>query len=92
MYMRKEWKMESNKLKPGDMLLVHNFTGLQERSGFTDDPDSQKSRLILRLGYDLPGGRVEATPSSKERPGYFTGNPYVIRHHESRSLILPGAM
>lgn len=71
------------KLEPGDLLLTHNFTCLHKRSGFTDDPDPDKSRLMLRLWYNITGGRVEAMQARKERRGYFTRNPYVIRHRET---------
>lgn len=68
------------KLEPGDLLLVHNFTCLHKRSGFIDDPSPDKSRLMLRLWYNVPGGRVESMQKTHERQGYFTQNPYIIRH------------
>ena len=71
------------KLKPGDLLLTHNLTCLHKRSGFTNDPDPDKSRLMLRLWYNIPGGRGEAVTAEKNRRGYFTQNPYTIRHRES---------
>ena len=68
------------KLQPGDMLLVHNFVCLHKRSSFTDDPDPEKARLMLRLWCNLPGSRVEAVQPKEARGGYFTRQPYVIRH------------
>ena len=70
----------SFKLQPGDMLLVHNNVCLHKRSSFTDDPDPNKKRLMLRLWYNVPGGRAEAITPMDRRKGYFTQNPYVIRH------------
>lgn len=67
------------KLEPGDLLLTHNFTCLHKRSGFINHPDPNKSRLMLRLWYNIAGGRVEAIQPAQERRGYFTQNPYVIR-------------
>ena len=71
------------KLEPGDLLLTHNFTCLHKRSGFIDDPEPEKSRLMLRLWYNIAGGRAEAVQPAEERSGYFTQNPYVIRHAET---------
>ena len=76
---RPEFKL-SFKLQPGDMLLVHNFVCMHKRSGFTDDPDPARSRLMLRLWYNQPGGRVETLQPPEQRGGYFTSAPYVIRH------------
>jgi hypothetical protein len=72
----------SLKLRPGDMLLVHNFYCMHKRSGFTDDPDPDRARLMLRLWYNLAGGRAEAFQSRQQRAGYFTQAPYVIRHRD----------
>ena len=69
------------KLQPGDMLLVHNFVCMHNRSHFVDDPDPVKSRLMLRLWYNLPTGRVQTVQPAEQRAGYFTQSPYVIRHH-----------
>ena len=70
----------SFKLRPGDMLLTHNYVCMHNRTGFVDDPDPAKSRLMLRLWYNVAGGRVEAVQPPEQRGGYFTQNPYVIRH------------
>ena len=68
------------KLQAGDMLLVHNYVCMHKRSSFVDDPDPDKSRLMLRLWYNLSGSRVEAIQPKEQRGGYFTQAPYVIRH------------
>ncbi len=67
------------KLQPGDLLLTHNFVCMHKRSGFIDDPDPEKSRLMLRLWYNIEGSRVEAIQPKEMRSGYFTQAPYVIR-------------
>lgn len=77
---RPEYKLNL-KLQPGDMLLTHNFVCMHKRSGFTDDPDPAMARLMLRLWYNISGGRVEALVPQADRKGYFTQNPYVIRHN-----------
>ena len=69
----------SFKLQPGDLLLTHNFTCMHKRSSFVDDPNPDKSRLMLRLWYNIPGGRVEAIQAPDKRAGYFTQAPYVIK-------------
>jgi len=76
---RPEYKLQF-KLQPGDMLLVHNYTCMHKRSGFTDDPDPEKSRLMLRLWYNIRGGRGETIQAPEKRAGYFNKSPYVIRH------------
>jgi hypothetical protein len=62
------------------MLLVHNFVCMHKRSNFIDDSDPTKSRLMLRLWYNLDGSRVDAIQPPEQRKGYFTDAPYVIRH------------
>lgn len=76
---RPEYKL-TFKLRPGDMLLTHNYVCMHNRTAFVDDPDPAKSRLMLRLWYNIDGGRVEAVQPPGQRGGYFTQNPYVIRH------------
>ena len=76
---RPEYKL-TFKLQPGDMLLVHNFICMHNRTHFTDDPAPEKSRLMLRLWYNIPGGRVEAIQPPEQRGGYFNQAPRVIRH------------
>ena len=76
---RPEYKLQF-KLQPGDMLLVQNYTCMHKRSGFTDDPDPEKSRLMLRLWYNIRGGRGETIQAPEKRAGYFDKSPYVIRH------------
>ena len=68
------------RLQPGDVLLVHNFSCMHKRSQFKDDPDPDKSRLMLRLWYNLPNSRVTKVQPPEQRAGYFTKEPYVIRH------------
>ena len=75
---RAEYKL-TFKLQPGDMLLVHNFVCMHKRSRFEDHPDPEKSRLMLRLWYNIPGGRVESVQQPEQRRGYFTDAPFVIR-------------
>ena len=48
------------KLKPGDILLTHNHVCMHKRSAFIDEVDPSRSRLMLRLWYNVPGGRAEA--------------------------------
>ncbi len=76
---RPEYKL-TFKLQPGDMLLTHNYVCMHKRSGFVDDPDPARSRLMLRLWYNIPGSRVETVQPPDKRTGYFVQNPYVIRH------------
>lgn len=68
------------KLKPGDMLLTHNHVCMHKRSAFIDEVDPSRSRLMLRLWYNVPGGRAEAIVPPEKRAGYFVDQPYVIRH------------
>ncbi len=68
------------KLQPGDLLLTHNFICMHKRSSFVDDPDPEKSRLMLRLWYNIDGSLVETIQPKELRRGYFTQSPYVIRH------------
>jgi hypothetical protein len=53
---------------------------MHKRSNFIDDSDPAKSRLMLRLWYNLDGSRVDAIQPPEQRKGYFTDAPYVIRH------------
>lgn len=45
------------RLKPGDMQFVYNHSQLHDRTGFTDWPDPDKRRHLLRLWLSLPGDR-----------------------------------
>lgn len=74
---RPEYKL-SLKLQPGDLLLTHNFVCMHKRAGFVDDPDPAKSRLMLRLWYNIADGRANAVQSAEGRKGYFTQSPPVI--------------
>ena len=76
---RDEMKIEF-KLEPGDMLLTHNLTVMHKRSAFEDDPDPEKARLMLRLWYNVRGGRSQSLQKPDDRRGYFTQAPLVIQH------------
>lgn len=71
---RPEYKL-SIKLRTGDMLLTHNYACMHKRTGFTDDPDPDKSRLMLRLRYNVPGSRVEVIQPEAQRRGYTPRRP-----------------
>ena len=75
---RDEMKIEF-KLEPGDMLLTHNLTVMHKRAAFEDNPDPAKARLMLRLWYNVRGGRSQAFQKPEERRGYFTQAPLVIQ-------------
>ena len=47
----------SMKLQPGDMQFVYNHSQLHDRTGFTDWPEPEKKRHLLRLWLSLPGDR-----------------------------------
>ena len=72
--MKIEFKLES-----GDMLLTHNLSVMHKRSAFEDDPDPAKARLLLRLWYNVRGGRTETLQTPEQRRGYFTQAPPVIQ-------------
>ena len=56
------------RLRRGDMQFVYNHSQLHDRTGFTDWPDPDKRRHLLRLWLTLPGDR--ALPESfKQRYG-----------------------
>ncbi|MEM9278245.1 MAG: TauD/TfdA family dioxygenase [Pseudomonadota bacterium] len=44
-------------LQPGDMQFVYNHSQLHDRTGFTDWPDPDKRRHLLRLWLSIPGDR-----------------------------------
>ena len=67
------------KLRPGDLLLVHNLAVMHKRSAFEDDPDPAKARLMLRLWYNVRGGRTERIRTPEQRKGYFTKAPLIIQ-------------
>ena len=46
------------RLQPGDMQFVYNHSQLHDRTGFTDWPDPDKRRHLLRLWLTLPGDRT----------------------------------
>ena len=45
------------RLQPGDMQFVYNHSLLHDRTGFTDWPDAEKRRHLLRLWLAVPGDR-----------------------------------
>ncbi|MGI9353317.1 MAG: TauD/TfdA family dioxygenase [Rhizobiaceae bacterium] len=47
----------SMQLQPGDMQFVYNHSQLHDRTGFTDWPDPEKRRHLLRLWLSIPGDR-----------------------------------
>jgi len=53
--------------------------GLECRWTFEDDPDPAKARLLLRLWYNVRGGRTERLQTPEQRRGYFTQAPPVIQ-------------
>jgi len=46
------------RLQPGDMQFVYNHSQLHDRTGFTDWPEPDKWRHLLRLWLSLPGDRA----------------------------------
>jgi len=45
------------RLQPGDMQFVYNHSLLHDRTGFTDWPDPDQRRHLLRLWLAVPGDR-----------------------------------
>ena len=45
------------RLQPGDMQFVYNHSLLHDRTGFTDWPEAEKRRHLLRLWLAVPGDR-----------------------------------
>lgn len=58
----------SMRLQPGDMQFVYNHTNLHDRTAFTDWPEPEQRRHLLRLWLALPGDR-ELPPVFSERYG-----------------------
>ena len=56
------------RLQPGDMQFVYNHHLLHDRTGFTDWPDAEKRRHLLRLWLAIPGDR-ELPPVFAQRYG-----------------------
>ena len=56
------------RLAPGDMQFVYNHTNLHDRTGFTDWPDPEQRRHLLRLWLSLPDDRT-LPPVFDERYG-----------------------
>ena len=48
----------SMQLQPGDMQFVYNHSQLHDRTGFTDWPDPDKRRHLMRLWLSIPGDRA----------------------------------
>ncbi|MEM7439635.1 MAG: TauD/TfdA family dioxygenase [Pseudomonadota bacterium] len=55
-------------LEPGDMQFVYNHSQLHDRTGFTDWPDPEKRRHLMRLWLSLKGDR-ELPEVFKQRYG-----------------------
>lgn len=47
----------SMQLQPGDMQFVYNHSQLHDRTGFTDWPDPDQRRHVLRLWLSIEGDR-----------------------------------
>jgi len=47
----------SMRLEPGDMQFVYNHSLLHDRTGFTDWPEPERKRHMLRLWLSIPGDR-----------------------------------
>ena len=45
------------RLQPGDMQFVYNHSLLHDRTGFTDWPEAEKRRHLLRLWLAVPKDR-----------------------------------
>jgi len=58
----------SMQLEPGDMQFVHNHSMLHDRTGFTDWPEPENRRHLLRLWLSIEGDR-ELPESFKQRYG-----------------------
>ncbi|MFO7920743.1 MAG: TauD/TfdA family dioxygenase [Nioella sp.] len=56
------------RLEPGDMQFVYNHAQLHDRTGFTDWPQPDRRRHLLRLWLSLPGDR-DLPPCFAERYG-----------------------
>jgi len=56
------------RLKPGDMQFVYNHGQLHDRTGFTDWPEPERRRHLLRLWLSAPGDR-ELPESFRQRYG-----------------------
>ena len=56
------------RLAPGDMQFVYNHTNLHDRTGFTDWPEPEQRRHLLRLWLSLPDDRT-LPPVFAERYG-----------------------
>jgi hypothetical protein len=48
----------SMQLQPGDMQFVYNHSQLHDRTAFTDWPDPDKRRHLLRLWLSMPNDRA----------------------------------
>ena len=71
-------------LEPGDMQFVYNHAQLHDRTAFTDWPEPENRRHLLRLWLSLPGDR-ELPPSFIERYGSIEpGNRGGIVTRETR--------
>lgn len=61
----------SMQLAPGDMQFVYNHAQLHDRTGFTDHPEPENRRHLLRLWLSIPGDRP-LPDSFRQRYGSVT--------------------
>ena len=70
------------RLEPGDMQFVYNHAQLHDRTGFTDWPEPEKRRHLLRLWLSLPGDR--------ELPICFAERYGTVEIGNRGGIIVPG--
>ena len=70
------------RLQPGDMQFVYNHSQLHDRTGFTDWPDPDKRRHLLRLWLSIEGDR--------ELPDCFTQRYGTIEVGNRGGIITEG--
>lgn len=72
----------SMRLRPGDMQFVYNHAQLHDPTAFTDAPDPDKRRHLLRLWLSVPGDRA--------LPGCFTQRYGSIEVGDRGGIVVPG--
>ncbi len=53
---RPEFRIDMD-FQPGDIQFLHNYSVMHWRTAFTDHPEPERKRLLLRLWLNLPNGR-----------------------------------